>query len=201
MALTLYGGARSRASMVRWYLNEKGIACDVVPIDMAAGEHRREPFLAINPFGKVPALVDDSLSGPDGQPLKLFESGAILQHLAEQHAGEFQGEGGAARRALSAQWILFANATLGPAMFLAASKPEELQRLLAALDGLLGKGSLLAGAWGDPLWSAADCAVQAYLGYIPMFCREFDLSPYPQVHATIAATQARPAYQAAVGAP
>jgi glutathione S-transferase len=199
MALTLYGGARSRASMVRWYLNEKGIACDAAPIDMAAGEHRREPFLAINPFGKVPALVDDSLSGPDGQPLRLFESGAILQHLAEHHAGEFRGEGGAARRALSAQWILFANATLGPAMFLAASKPEELQRLLGALDGFLGKGSLLAGAWGDPHWSAADCAVQAYLGYLPMFCRDFDLSPYPQVQATIAAIQSRPAYQAAVG--
>jgi glutathione S-transferase len=201
MALTLYGGARTRASMVRWYLNEKDIAYSLATIDMAAGEHRQEPFLAINPFGKVPALVDDSLSGPDGQPLKLFESGAILQHLAEQYGAEFQGEGGAARRALSAQWILFANATLGPAMFLAASKPEELQRLLGALDGVLGKGSLLAGSWGDPLWSAADCAVQAYLGYVPLFCRDVDLSPYPQVQATIAAIQARPAYQAAVGGP
>jgi glutathione S-transferase len=186
---------------VRWYLEEKAIPYSLVSLDLKAGEHREPAFLAINPFGKVPALVDDSLSGPDGQPLKLFESGAILQHLAEQHAGEFQGEGGAARRSLSAQWILFANATLGPAMFMAASKPEELQRLLGALDALLGKGSLLAGAWGDPIWSAADCAVQAYLGYIPMFCRDFDLSPYPRVQATIAATQARPAYQAAVGGP
>jgi glutathione S-transferase len=201
MALTLYGGARSRASMVRWYLNEKGIACHQVALDMAAGEHRQETFLAINPFGKVPALVDDSLSGPDGQPLKLCESGAILQHLAEQHAGEFQGEGGAARRSLSAQWILFANATLGPAMFLAASKPEELQRLLRALEGLLGEGSLLKGTWGDPGWSAADCAVQAYLAYIPLFCRDLDLSPFPGIAASISATQARPAYQAAMAGP
>ena len=103
MTLTLYGGARSRAAMVRWYLGEKGIACTFVPLDMAAGEHRREPFTTINPFGTVPARVDGSLSGPDGQPLRLFESGAILQHLAEQHGGEFAGEGGPARRALSAQ--------------------------------------------------------------------------------------------------
>jgi glutathione S-transferase len=201
MALTLYGGARSRASMVRWYLTEKGIACTYAPLDMAAGEHRREPFTAINPFAKVPALVDESVSGPDGQALKLFESGAILQHLAEQHGGEFQGEGGAARRSLTAQWILFANATLGPAMFLAGSKPNELERLLAALEGQLGEGSLLTGAWGDPGWGAADCAIHAYLAYIPMFCRDIDMAPYPRIQATIAATQARPAYQAAVSGP
>ncbi|MEB3254791.1 MAG: glutathione S-transferase N-terminal domain-containing protein, partial [Synechococcaceae cyanobacterium] len=148
MTLTLYGGARSRASMVRWYLGEKGIPYSFTCLDMAAGEHRQEAFLAINPFGKVPALVDASLHGPDGGPLKLFESGAILLHLADQHGKEFEGEGGAARRALAAQWVLFANASLGPAMFLAATKPEELQRLLDGLEGQLGSGSLLAGAWG-----------------------------------------------------
>jgi len=203
MGLKLYGGARSRASMPRWYLEEKGLAYDWIQLDMGAGEHQQPPFTAINPFAKVPALEDDSLRAPGGEPLQLFESGAILLHLADHHGRDFQGTPAevAAQRALAAQWILFANATLGPAMFLAASKPEELQRLLGALEGLLGKGSLLAGAWGDPLWSAADCAVQAYLGYIPMFCRDFDLSPYPQVQATIAATQARPAYQAAIGGP
>jgi glutathione S-transferase len=198
MTLTLYGGARSRASMVRWYVGEKGIPCTFANVDMAAGEHRQEPFTAINPFGKVPALVDGSLSGPDGQPLRLFESGAILMHLAEHHAGEFSGDGGAARRSLSAQWVLFANATLGPAMFLAAQKPEELTRLLTTLEGLMGEGSLLAGAWGDPGWGAADCAVQAYLAYIPMFCRDLDLGAWPRLEATISATQARPAYQAAM---
>ena len=198
MALTLYGSARSRASMVRWYLGEKEIPCTVTSLDMAAGEHRQQPFLAINPFGKVPALVDASLTGPDGGPLKLFESGAILLHLAEHHGREFEGEGGAARRSLAAQWVLFANASLGPAMFLAASKPEELTRLLDALESQMGEGSLLAGAWGDPGWGVADCAVQAYLAYIPMFCRDLDLAAWPRLQACIAATAARPAYQAAM---
>ena len=200
MTLTLYGGARSRASMVRWYLGEKGIPCTFTCLDMAAGEHRQEPFLAINPFAKVPALVDDSLSGPDGGPLKLFESGAILLHLAEHHGQEFSGPEpqAAVRRSLTAQWVLYANATLGPAMLQASSRPEELERQLTVLDGLLAAGGSLVTGRQD--WGAADCAVQAYLAYLPVFCSSFDLSPFPQVSATIAATAARPAYQRANGA-
>lgn len=198
MTLTLYGGARSRASMVRWYLAERQISYTWQLLDMAAGAHKQPEFLAINPFGKVPALVDGSLCGPDGQPLRLSESGAILLHLAERHGREFEGEGGDARRALTAQWVLFANATLGPALMAAATgKPEQLQGLLTVLDGLLaGGGSLLAAA--EATWGAADCAVEAYLAYIPLFCPQVDLAAYPQVQARIAAVQQRPAYQQAM---
>ena len=51
MALTLYGGARSRASMPRWYMEEKGIPYTWQLLDIEASEHRQEPFTAINPFG------------------------------------------------------------------------------------------------------------------------------------------------------
>ena len=100
MTLTLYGGPRTRASIIRWYLEEKGIPYVLQSLDLQQGEHRQEPFLRINPFGKVPALVDDSLHGPDGSPLRLFESGAILMHLAEHQGREFDGpaEGAAVRR-------------------------------------------------------------------------------------------------------
>ncbi|MFZ9947663.1 MAG: glutathione S-transferase N-terminal domain-containing protein, partial [Vulcanococcus sp.] len=57
MAITLYGGARSRASMPRWYMEEKGLAYDWIQLDLEAGEHRQAPFTAVNPFAKVPALV------------------------------------------------------------------------------------------------------------------------------------------------
>ena len=207
MTLTLYGAARSRASMVRWYLEEKAIPYAFVLLDLKSGEHRHEPFTTINPFGKVPALVDDALAGPDGGPLKLFESGAILFHLAESYGEEFHpqslggAEGAAARRALTAQWLLFANASLGPAMFQLETKPEELARQLAGLDAILAAGPhLLAGAWGDPGWGAADCVLQSYLAYIPLFCPQVDLSPYPAVQAAIDATRNRPAYQKAMGA-
>jgi glutathione S-transferase len=207
MTLTLYGAARSRASMVRWYLEEKAIPYAFVQLDLKSGEHRHEPFTTINPFGKVPALVDDALASPDGGPLKLFESGAILFHLAERYGEEFdpQGPGGAegaaARRSLTAQWLLFANASLGPAMFQLETRPEELARQLATVDGLLAAGPhLLAGVWGDPGWGAADCVVQSYLAYIPLFCPQVDLSPYSGVQAAIEATRNRPTYLKAMGA-
>ena len=114
MPLTLYGGPRTRASMPRWYLEEKGIPYNLVELDLRGHENRQPDYLSINPFGKLPSLVDDSLIGADGQPLKLFESGAILLHLAECHAGEIQT---ALQRSLTNQWLLFANATLAIALF------------------------------------------------------------------------------------
>jgi glutathione S-transferase len=71
---------------------------------------------------------------------------------------------------------------------------------LASLDGCLAAAPhLLAGAWGDPGWGAADCVVQAYLAYLPLFCPQQDLSPFPAVQASITATQARSAYRQAMG--
>jgi glutathione S-transferase len=202
MTLKLYGGARSRASMPRWYLEEKGIAYDWIQLDMEADEHKGESFGVINPFAKVPALVDETLRAPGGQPLQLFESGAILLHLADHHANEFTGTAAevAAQRALANQWVLFANATLAVALFVPANREREFPHLLGVLDGLLASGrSLLAGPWGDPAWSVADCVVNAYLAYLPIFFPQIDLTPYPNVQATIAATQARPAYQRGMG--
>jgi len=203
MTLTLYGGARSRASMPRWYLEEKGIPYQWVQLDMEAGEHKQAAFTAINPFAKVPALVDDSLKAPTGEPLQLFESGAILLHLADRYGGEFSGSAdeAAAKRALAAQWLLFANATLAVALFVPSNREREFPRLMEVLDGLLTGGrSLMAGPWGDPGWSVADCAVHAYLAYLPIFFPQLDLTPYPNVQAVITATGQRPAYQRGMGA-
>jgi glutathione S-transferase len=92
--------------------------------------------------------------------------------------------------------VLFANATLAVALFVPSNREREFPRLMGVLDGLLEGGrSLMAGPWGDPGWSVADCAVNAYLAYLPIFFPQIDLSPYPSVQATISATQARPAYQ------
>ena len=53
--LKLYGGARSRASIVQWYLEELSVDYEFVMLDMAVGEHQQPEYLAINPMGKVPA--------------------------------------------------------------------------------------------------------------------------------------------------
>jgi glutathione S-transferase len=73
--------------MPRWYLEEQGIVYDLVELDLRGNQHRQPDYLQINPFGKLPALVDTSVQASDGTALKLFESGAILLHLAEHHAG------------------------------------------------------------------------------------------------------------------
>ena len=183
MALTLFGGARSRASMPRWYMEEKGIPYNWQLLDMEAGEHRQEPFTSMNPFAKVPALVDGEL--------KLFESGAILLYLAESYGHECQSP---AERALAQQWVLFANATLATALFVPSNREREFLRLMEVLDRKLVDGPLMGGQW-----SVADCAVNAYLAYLPIFFPQIDLNPFPQVQATIAATQQRPAYQLVMG--
>ena len=205
MTLTLYGGSRTRASMPRWYLEEKGIPYTWVRLDMEAGEHREPPFTAINPFGKLPALVDDAFQGADGEPLKLFESGAILLHLAEHYGHEFEGPHGAARRGLANQWLLFANATLAVALFVPSNREREFPRLMTTLNELLEGGrSLMAGSGfdpegGAPAWTVADCAVQAYLAYLPVFFPQIDLTPFPNVQAVISAAQANPAYLRGMG--
>jgi len=139
----------------------------------------------------VPALVEEDPGLPGGR-VQLFESGAILLYLAERHGGECRT---AAERALAQQWVLFANATLATALFVPSNREREFPRLMTVLDGLLAGGHPLIGS--D--WGVADCAVNAYLAYLPIFFPQIDLSPYPNVQATIAATQQRPAYQQAMG--
>ena len=192
MSLILYGGPRTRASMPRWYLEEKGIAYELKELDLRGNQHRQPDYLAVNPFGKLPALVDTSLQGLDGQPLTLFESGAILLHLAEHHAGEIQS---ASQRSLIAQWLLFANATLAIALFVPSNREREFPRLIEELNRQLQPGRPLVG----DQWGAADCAVMAYLAYLPIFFPQEDLSPYPAIQSLITSTQQRPAYRKAMG--
>tara|TARA_B100001939_G_scaffold44681_1_gene34468 strand:- start:57 stop:578 length:522 start_codon:yes stop_codon:yes gene_type:complete len=171
-------------------MEEKGISYRWQMLDMQNGEHRREPFLSINPFGKLPALVHED-SALRGGRLQLFESGAILLYLAEL-SGECAT---AASRALASQWVLFANATLATALFVPSNREKEFPRLMGVLNELLAPAQPLMGNG----WGVADCAVHAYLAYLPMFFPDLDLSPYPAVQATIEATRNRPAYRTVMG--
>ena len=82
MAITLYYTAMGSATRVHWALLELGIPFEKVRIHMDQGDHKTPAYLAINPNGKVPALVDGSL--------KLFESLAIIFHLGNRY-GEKSG--------------------------------------------------------------------------------------------------------------
>ncbi|MBL6887487.1 MAG: glutathione S-transferase N-terminal domain-containing protein [Synechococcus sp. BS30m-G30] len=64
---------------------------ELVELSLANGQHLKDDFLSINPFGKLPAMRDDFILDKNGQPLILFESGSILLHLEEHHGGEVMG--------------------------------------------------------------------------------------------------------------
>ncbi|MBR8827534.1 MAG: glutathione S-transferase family protein [Gomphosphaeria aponina SAG 52.96 = DSM 107014] len=181
--LKLYGGLRSRASIVQWYLEELGIPYDFVLLDMQAGEHRKSDFLAINPMGKVPAIVDGDF--------QLWESGAILLYLAEKYGGM---PVSLPERSVITQWVLFANATLGVGIFVESSRDREMPKLLSPLNAILGSQPFLL---GDE-FSVADVAVGSILAYIPMML-PVDLSDYPAVVDYIQRMGDRPAFQKTIG--
>ena len=75
--------------MPRWFMQEKAINDELVELfelDLQSNQHRHADLLGINPFGKLPALIDSDVLLEDGSPLKLFESGSIRLHLAETHS-------------------------------------------------------------------------------------------------------------------
>lgn len=181
--IKLYGGARSRASIVRWYLEELGLPYEFVLLDMAAGEHRQAPYTDINPFGKVPGLTDGDL--------RLFESGAILLYLAECY-GEMK-TATLAERAIANQWILFANATLGPGVFVEASRDQELPRLMSGLETIFARQEFIMG----DRFTVADAAVGSMLNYFPMLLK-LDLSTYTTTTAYMQRIMTRPAFVKAI---
>ncbi|WP_421657096.1 glutathione S-transferase family protein [Leptothermofonsia sp. ETS-13] len=180
--LKLYGGARSRASIVRWYLEELSVPYEFVMLDMASGEHRRPPYTDINPIGKVPAIADGDF--------KLWETGAILLYLAEKYGPEPLS---LEQRSIINQWILYTNATLGPGVFVEATRESETPRHMTMLNQLFQRQPYVLGEQ----FSVADVAVGSMLGYIPMMLK-LDLSAYPAVVNYIQRISERPAYQKAI---
>lgn len=181
--LKLYGAPQSRSSIIRWYLEELAVAYEFVPLDMQAGEHRQGAFLALNPFGKVPAITEDGFS--------LWESGAILLYLAEQQ-GQLSDH--PAARALVYQWVLFANSTLANGLFLESLREKEMPRLLSVLNSQLAKTPFLLG----DQFTVADVAVGSILAYVPIMLK-LGFDDYPAVADYVQRLVSRPAFQKTIG--
>lgn len=180
--LKLYGGERSRASIVQWYLEELNVPYEFVLLDMQAGEHRQPEFLAVNPIGKVPAIQDDDFT--------LWESGAVLLYIAEKY-GNFPNTPEA--RALANQWILFANSTLSTALVNEKNREQELPRLLTPVNERLTEHEFLSGAE----FGVIDAALGSILAYgLLMF--KLDYSPYGAIEAYIQKLSERPAFRKAI---
>ncbi len=184
-------------------LEELGLAYDVVPVNIGAGEQFRPEFLAITPNHRIPAIVDPD--GPGG-PFPLFESGAILIYLAEKTGKLIPAD--PAARYVCLQWVMFQMGGVGP-MFgqynhFANYAPEkipyaierytnEVARLHRVLEARLSKVPYLA---GDE-YSIADIATFPWIRNYER--RGIDLAEYPGVKRWHDAIAARPAVERGVG--
>lgn len=156
--LQLYSAPTPNGVKVSIMLEETGLPYEAHPIAIGANETWTPEFLSLNPNGKIPAIIDPD--GPGGQPLALFESGAILLYLAEK-TGQFL-PADPARRYETIQWVFFQMGGIGP-MFgqlgffhkfagreIEDKRPleryrAESQRLLGVLEGRLAGRSWIMG--------------------------------------------------------
>ncbi|KAG5180314.1 glutathione s-transferase [Tribonema minus] len=191
-SLEIYGNPGSRSPLINWYLAEIKQPFVNMDVRTVPGAAAKNP----HPFGQIPALRDDD----DGMPVELFESGAILNYLADKYGGlDTPG-----KRAARGKWVVWANASLDPVVFketpegrvrdtgLRANPPV---RAIANLERMLGAREWLV----DDAFSVADVAVGAYLLYALMFFGGTDLSFLPNIAAYMARCARRPAYVEAFG--
>lgn len=108
--LQLYSLPTPNGVKVSIMLEEIGLPYEVHLVDFGKDDQKTPEFLSLNPNGKIPAILDPD--GPGGRPLPLFESGAILQYLAEK-TGKLLPQD-AARRYQTIQWLHFQMGGIGP---------------------------------------------------------------------------------------
>ena len=156
MTIDLYTWPTPNGHKIHIMLEEVGLPYNVHAIDIGAGDQFDADFLKISPNNKMPAIVDPD--GPDGKPLSVFESGAILIYLANKTGKLFPEEPRARYDTL--QWLMWQMGGLGPMLGQAHHfrqyAPEtidyavdrytnEAKRLYGVLDTRLGEARYLAG--------------------------------------------------------
>jgi len=154
--IQLYTWPTPNGHKVHILLEELELPYEIHPIDIGRGDQFAPDFLKISPNNKMPAIVDPD--GPDGEPLSLFESGAILLYLADKHRRFIPEDGRGRQKTL--QWLMWQMGGLGPMLgqahhFLRYAPVEipyareryskEARRLYGVLNKRLGETPYLAG--------------------------------------------------------
>jgi glutathione S-transferase len=191
------GMGLSRDMRVRWALEEVGQPYEVRRVPFAAlrgAEHLRR-----QPFGKIPAYEDGKLV--------LFESGAIVLHIAEHHAGLLPEDADARARAIA--WIFAALSTVEPpildlqtAKFAEGDKPWATERMPLVRGRIRERLTQLSDYLGDAEWlDDAFSAGDLIMVHVLLRLRPSGLlDEYPTLAAYVARGEARPAYQRAFAA-
>ena len=204
--IDLYTWSTSNGRKASIMLEELGADYTLHPIHIGKGDQFTPEYLAINPNGKIPAIVDSD--GPGGAPITVFESGAILIYLAEKF-GRFLPAEPVARMEVI-QWLMFQMGGIGPIFgqvhhFLRAAKEKvpygierygtEARRLYGVLDRRLDGRDHLAGDG----YSIADIATWPWV--LRHEWQQVDLADYPNVKRWFDAIGSRPAVQRGIQVP
>jgi GST-like protein len=203
--IQLYSLPTPNGVKVSILLEETGLAYEPHLVSFETSDQMSPEFLSLNPNNKIPAIIDPN--GPDGKPLPLFESGAILIYLAEK-SGQFMPRD-AAGRYETIQWVMFQMGGIGP-MFgqvgffhkfagkdYEDKRPRdryvnESKRLLAVLEERLAKRQWIM---GDE-YTIADIAIFPWVRNLVGFYGAGELvgfADFPNVQRVLDAFVARPA--------
>jgi glutathione S-transferase len=195
--MKLYHFASPNPQKVTFALKELGLDCEIVPVDLAKGEQRQPAFLAVNPAGRVPVLVDGDAT--------LTESHAILAYLGDKTGRLWPAS--AAGRAQALQWLFFLSQHMMPAAGGVASRIRSKlfgfpvdeaavaraeQTLAAALP--IVEGHLAHNRWllGDA-FGLVDCAYCPVLNVLEK--SDFGFAEFPRVGGYLDACRARHAWR------
>ena len=201
--IEVYSWATPNGHKVHIMLEECGLPYKVIPVNIGTGDQFKPEFLAISPNNKIPAIVDPD--GPDGKPISLFESGAILMYLAGK-TGKFMPPDTRGRYEML-EWLMFQMGGVGPMLgqthhfrIYAPEKIEyainrytnETKRLYGVMDKRLAKSKYIAG----PTYTIADIAIFPWLRSWKN--QGIDWADYPHLKGWFDEISARPAVKRGV---
>jgi len=200
MSIQLFAFDTPNGRKISVALEEMGLPYQVKVVNITKDDQFKPDFLRISPNNKIPAIIDNQ--GPDGQPISVFESGAILMYLAEK-TGRFLPAQGAARVSVM-EWLMFQMGGFGPMPgqvhhFAGLTHEDDkrygLQRYMTETLRLYG---VMDKRLADHAFFAGDLSIAdfAILGWVWRHPRhQVDLAQFPNVKRWFDQLMARPAVQ------
>ena len=198
-AISLYTWTTPNGHKISIMLEELGVPYSVTMIDIGKGEQFTPEFLKISPNNRIPAIIDPD--GPDGQPISIFESGAILQYLGRKFDRFYPTN--ERRKSDVEQWLFWQVGGLGPmagqCFHFRKYAPEkiaygidrytqEVTRLFGVMDRTLGDKNYLAGEY-----SIADIACFPWVRQWKGLGQ--DIAQFPKLSSWMTTIAGRPAVQ------